>query len=299
MEGTSDSSNKDGVLHTATSQSIIRTDPETLEKIKDDRSLEINLKESAKIAAILASKKSWEFVPYSFQKRIDNVKIDVSIRNELIEIIVEVRGIARSSLAIESISAASAAAITMFDKLRNLESSTSIESLRLLRESNVLSELKEKAVKKAAILIISNSEHKEKAEQVQKFTSDKLVSHAHEINDSKIIEANQSVIETNLKRLCDEETDLIITCGGIELKDDNLVSKATEKILDSKIQGIPEIFRAYGIKRIPSTIIYEGVAGIRSKSIIVNLPGNIKKISELLDLLFPYLSHIYKIIERN
>jgi molybdenum cofactor biosynthesis protein MoaC len=299
----SDVSNKDEILHRATSQSIIRVYPETLERVKNNKSFEVNIIESAKISATLAAKKSWEIIPHSHQKTIDHVRVDISIRSELIEIIVEVKGLSKSSLVIESLTAASAAAITIYDKLRSLGDSVSIESIRLLRESDVVLESKEKRGKKvkAAVLVIGNSELlQEKEDQMQKFTVDKLSKNDFEVIESNVIDTKHNLIESNLKRLCDEtKVNLVITCGGIEFKSENIVSDITEKLLDKKIEGIPEMLRSYGVKRIPSAILYRGVAGIRDKSVIINLPGNIKEISESLDMLFPYLLHINKIIERN
>ena len=104
-----DISNKDEIVHKAISQSIIRSYPETLEYVKNNKTFEVNLVESAKISATLAAKKSWEIIPYSHQKTIDHVKVEVSIRSEIIEIIVEIKSMSKSSLAIESLSAASAA----------------------------------------------------------------------------------------------------------------------------------------------------------------------------------------------
>lgn len=298
-----DVSNKDEILHKATSQSIIRAYPETIEHVKNNKSFEVNLIESAKISAILAAKKSWEIIPHTHQKTIDYVRVEISIRSELIEIIVKVKGLSKSSLAIESITAASAAAITIYDKLRSLGDSISIESVRLLRESDVVSESKEKRGKKvkAAVLVIGNSESlQEKEDQMRKFTVDKLRNNNFEVIESNIIDTEHNLIESNLKRLCDEtKVDFVITCGGIEFKSESIVSEVTEKLLEKMIEGIPEMLRAYGVKRVPSAILYRGVAGIRDKSVIVNLPGNIKEISESLDMLFPYLLHINKIVERN
>lgn len=303
MGSMSNESDKDEILYKSTSQSIIRVYPETLQCVKNNKSFEINLIESAKISAILAAKKSWEIIPYSHQKTIDHVRVEISIRRELIEIIVEVKGLSKSSLAIESLTAVSAAAITIYDKLRTLGDSISIESIRLLRESDIFLDSKEKMSKKlkAAFLVIDNSEFlQEKAEQIIKFTVDKLQNNNYEVIESNLIKTEHSLIESNLKRLCDKiKVDLVITCGGIEIKSENIVSDVTEKILDKKIEGIPELLRAYGVKRIPSTILYRGIAGIRGKSLIINLSGNIKEISESLEMLFPYLLHINKIVERN
>ena len=299
----SDVSEKKEILHRAISQSIIRVFPETLEHIKNDKKFEANLIESIKISATLAAKKSWEIIPHSHQQTIDHVKVDVSIRSELIEIIVEVKGVSKTSLSVESLLAASAAAITLYDKLQSLSDSISIESIRLLRDSDIFSESKETTGKKvtAAVLAIGNLELlEEKTELMKKFTIDKLNNNYCTVIESSIINTESDLIESNLKKFCDEiKADLVITCGGIEIKSKNTVSDITEKILDKKIEGIPEILRSFGIKRTPLSILYGGTAGIRGRSIIINLPGNIKEISESLEVILPYILQIRKIIERN
>ena len=298
-----DISNKDEIVHKAISQSIIRSYPETLEYVKNNKTFEVNLVESAKISATLAAKKSWEIIPYSHQKTIDHVKVEVSIRSEIIEIIVEIKSMSKSSLAIESLSAASAAAITIFDKLSTLGDSTLIESIRVLREEDIISESKERTGKKVrvGVIVTGDSEFlKEKAIQVEKFTVDRLCNNNFEVVESHLIKSEHNLIESEIVRLCDKDkVDLVITFGGIEFKSENTVSVVTEKLVDKKIDGIPEMLRSFGVKRIPLTILYRGIAGTRGKSIIINFPGNIKEISELLDMLCPYILHINKTVVRN
>ena len=298
-----DISNKDEIVHKAISQSIIRSYPETLEYVKNNKTFEVNLVESAKISATLAAKKSWEIIPYSHQKTIDHVKVEVSIRSEIIEIIVEIKSMSKSSLAIESLSAASAAAITIFDKLSTLGDSTLIESIRVLREEDIISESKGRTGKKVrvGVIVTGDSEFlKEKAIQVEKFTVDRLCNNNFEVVESHLIKSEHNLIESEIVRLCDKDkVDLVITFGGIEFKSENTVSVVTEKLVDKKIDGIPEMLRAFGVKRIPLTILHRGIAGTRGKSIIINFPGNIKEISELLDMLCPYILNINKTVVRN
>lgn len=298
-----DISNKDEIVHKAISQSIIRSCPETLEYVKNNKTFEISLVESAKISATLAAKKSWEIIPYSHQKTIDYVKVEVSIRSEIIEIIVEIKSMSKSSLDIESLSAASAAAITIFDKLSTLGDSTLIESIRVLRDEDIISESKERTGKKirVGVIVTGDSEFlKEKAIQVEKFTVDRLCNNNFEVVESHLIKSEHNTIESEIMRLCDKDkVDLVITFGGMEFKSENTVSVVTEKLVDKKIDGIPEMLRAFGAKRIPLTILYRGIAGTRGKSIIINFPGNIKEISGLLDILCPYILHINRIVVRN
>jgi len=295
-----DVSNKGETLRRATSQAVLRINPEIIKQIKNESS-EIALSESAKIAATLAAKKTWELIPSSNLSQLDNVKVELSVRNEVIEIVVELQGVCKSDLEIESLTAVSIAALSVYDMLRSSEGSVMIESIRLLRKSDEILEISEKVARKikTAVLFINVSEHLlEKDKQAEKFTIDALTKKNADIVESKIISNTQNEIEYNIKQFCDEKNvDLLITFGGIGITSEDIVPEVTMKLIEKKIDGISEILRFYGQKKSPLVAFSRGVAGIRGSSLIINLPGNIREISESLDLLFPRILYVSKMIK--
>jgi molybdenum cofactor biosynthesis protein MoaC len=300
MKDVLDVSNKGETLRRATSQAVLRINPEIIKQIKNESS-EIALSESAKIAATLAAKKTWELIPSSNLSQFDNVKVELSVRNEVIEIVVELQGVCKSDLEIESLTAVSIAALSVYDMLRSSEGSVMIESIRLLRKSDEILELSEKVARKikTAVLFINVSEHLlEKDKQAEKFTIDALTKKNADIVESKIISNTQNEIEYNIKQFCDEKNvDLLITFGGIGITSEDIVPEVTMKLIEKKIDGISEILRFYGQKKSPLVAFSRGVAGIRGSSLIINLPGNIREISESLDLLFPRILYVSKMIK--
>jgi cyclic pyranopterin monophosphate synthase len=58
-----------------------------------------------------------------------------------------------------------------------------------------------------------------------------------------------------------------------------------------------ETIRSYGQRRMPSSMLSRGVAGIKAKTLIINLPGSVKGATESLDSLFPGLLHSFDIID--
>jgi molybdenum cofactor biosynthesis protein MoaC len=295
-----DVSNRGETLRRATSQAVLRINPEIIKQIKNESS-EVALSESAKIAATLAAKKTWELIPSSHLSQLENVKVDLSVRNEVIEIVVELQGICKSDLEIESLTAVSIAALTVYDMLRSSEGSVMIESIRLLRKSDEILEISEKIARKlkTAIIFINVSEHHlEKDKQAEKFIIDALSTKNADVVESKIISNTQKEIEDNIKQFCDEKNlDLIITCGGIGITPEDIVPEVTTKLIEKKIDGISEILRFYGQKTSPLVAFSRGVAGIRKSSLIINLPGNIREISESLDLLFPRILYVSKMLK--
>ena len=101
-------------------------------------------------------------------------------------------------------------------------------------------------------------------------------------------------------RLCDEcKVDLILTSGGTGIGSRDVTPDATSSILEKSLVGVPEILRAHGQRRTPSSMLSRAVAGVRAKTIIINLPGSAKAVSESLDSLFPGINHIFDVLENH
>jgi len=67
--------------------------------------------------------------------------------------------------------------------------------------------------------------------------------------------------------------------------------------LEKQINGIVENLRNYGQKRTPLSMLSRGVAGIRGRSLIINLPGSVNAVSQSLDALFQGLMHVFKMMD--
>lgn len=57
-----------------------------------------------------------------------------------------------------------------------------------------------------------------------------------------------------------------------------------------------ETVRAHGQRQTPLSMLSRGVAGVRGKTVIINLPGSVKAVSESLDCIFPGILHIFKML---
>jgi len=73
--------------------------------------------------------------------------------------------------------------------------------------------------------------------------------------------------------------------------------EAIKPIIEREIPGIMEFARIYGAERTPYTMLSRGIAGIKGKTLILTLPGSTRGARESMMALFPYILHIYKIME--
>jgi molybdopterin adenylyltransferase len=99
-------------------------------------------------------------------------------------------------------------------------------------------------------------------------------------------------ISASLKRLCDGGTiDLILTTGGTGVAPRDVTPEATLAVIDRELPGMAEAMRAESLKKTPRAMISRAVAGIRGRTLIVNLPGSPKAVRENLSVILPALSH--------
>ncbi len=90
--------------------------------------------------------------------------------------------------------------------------------------------------------------------------------------------------------------ELILTNGGTGLAPRDHTPEATREVLDKEVPGLAELMRLEGLKKTPMAALSRGVAGVRGRSLIVNLPGSPKGAAESLAALLPVIPHALEVI---
>ena len=238
-----------------------------------------------------AAKRTWELIPYCHPIPIDHIKVDVLLKEESIEIIAEIKSIWKTGVEMESLTAVSIAALTIYDMLKPVDNSLIIESVRLLNKSGGIKDFYERFDKKlrSAVLVISDSVSRgERVDRSGKIVIDRLIKNGLEIVEHTVIPDDVDLIESSLSRLCNElKVDLIVTSGGTGISHRDVTPEATMKVIEKELIGVAETLRAHGQRRTPLSMLSRGIAGVRGNTIIINLPGSVKAVSESLDSLFP------------
>ena len=107
-----------------------------------------------------------------------------------------------------------------------------------------------------------------------------------------IIPDEKEIIKENLVNLSDiDKLDIIITTGGTGPSSRDVTPDATLEVIDREYPGFGEYMRLESLKYSKNAILSRQTAGSRGNSLIVNLPGNPKSISELLPNLINQLEH--------
>jgi len=115
--------------------------------------------------------------------------------------------------------------------------------------------------------------------------------------DYAIIPDEQPRIEAELRRMADVAgCCLVVTTGGTGPSPRDVTPEATEAVCSKLLPGFSELMRATSLKYVPTAILSRQTAGIRGKTLIVNLPGRPKAIRENLEAVFPAIPYCIDLI---
>lgn len=146
---------------------------------------------------------------------------------------------------------------------------------------------------KVAILTISDKcskgEREDKSGKVVRELISKL---PVEIVQYEIIPDEPEMIKNNLIHYSDNlKVDLVLTNGGTGFTPRDFTPEATKEVIEREVPGIPEAMRSEGLKSTKRAMLSRAVAGIRGKTLIINLPGSSKGVKESLEIIIDELLH--------
>ena len=152
---------------------------------------------------------------------------------------------------------------------------------------------------KVGILTISDKGARgEREDQSGKMIEEMVKRIKGEVKYYQIIPDEKKIIQRELLKAVDElGLDLIFTTGGTGLSKRDVTPEATLGVIEKEVPGISEIIRSEGFKKTNRGILSRGVSGIRKESLIINLPGSPKGVSESLDVILEAIPHGIDIIK--
>lgn len=118
-----------------------------------------------------------------------------------------------------------------------------------------------------------------------------------EVKAVAVVPDEREQIASTLISWSDElDLDLILTTGGTGFAPRDITPEATRAVIDREAPGLAEAMRSEGAKATPHAMLSRAVAGIRGRTLIVNLPGSSKAVQEGLEVILPALPHAIEIL---
>jgi molybdenum cofactor synthesis domain-containing protein len=111
------------------------------------------------------------------------------------------------------------------------------------------------------------------------------------IEDERVIADDPAELQAALIELCDRGIGAVLTSGGTGLAPRDRTPQATSAVLDYEVPGIAEAMRVASMAIVKTAMLSRAVAGVRDRTLIVNLPGSPKAVRETLAVILPALPH--------
>jgi len=113
-----------------------------------------------------------------------------------------------------------------------------------------------------------------------------------------VVPDEREQIAALLRRWADRgDVDIILTTGGTGVAPRDVTPEATLDVIEKDVPGLAEAMRAASRKVTPYAMLSRGIAGIRGRTLIINLPGNPKAVKENLDAVVMVLTHAVDLLQ--
>jgi molybdopterin adenylyltransferase len=109
--------------------------------------------------------------------------------------------------------------------------------------------------------------------------------------ERRVVPDVHAQISATIKQLVAHGMQLVLTTGGTGVAPRDVTPEATESVLDRHVPGIPEALRAYALAKTPHGMLSRGIAGIRDRTLVINLPGSPGGARDGFHVLKPVLRH--------
>lgn len=161
-----------------------------------------------------------------------------------------------------------------------------------IRNGDVLELAADPLPLEAAIITASDKGSRGEREDKSGDTAEAMLRAAgYEVMHRVIVPDEKAELAQQMKDFADEGIALVVTTGGTGFSVRDVTPEATLSVCERLAPGIPEAMRALSLKITPRAMLSRAVAGIRKRTLIVNLPGSAKAVEECLGFVLPSLRH--------
>jgi cyclic pyranopterin phosphate synthase len=257
----------------------------------------------ARLAGIAAAKRTADLIPLCHPIPLDLVEVELSVDPAagVVRIEAEVRATARTGVEMEALTAASVAALALYDMAKALQRDIIVERIELVSKEGGRSGPWSKVAPapvgasshQATVIICSTrSAAGEREDASGPALVAALRDAGFDVTPQPIVLADdEDLIAATLVELADAGTRLLVTSGGTGLTLGDRTPAATLRVIDRKVPGLAELMRAAGLASTPMAALSRGLVGTRGGTLIVNLPGSPRGAIESLQALLPVLPH--------
>jgi molybdenum cofactor biosynthesis protein MoaC len=292
-----DVSFKNTTKRTATAVAILKASAGTITRVKSGDTPKGDPIPVAKVAAIQATKKTTEWIPYCHNIPIEHVAVEFRFQEDAIEVEVYVVSIAKTGVEMEAITAAAAAVITLYDMLKMIDEDMEIGSIRLLEKTGGKSDLPLLGDWTARVLVMSDRASRgEYEDQSGPILVGGCESHGAVRVDRSILADDPEMLRHAISDAVKKRTTLIFVTGGTGIGPRDMTFETLTPLFEKSLPGVAMTFANYSQTRIPTAMLGRTIAGVIGDSIVISIPGSPGACRDAVACLLPSVLHAHTML---
>ena len=255
---------------------------------------------TARVAGILAAKRTDELIPLCHPLPIHKADITFELKDGAVEVLSEVETIGPTGVEMEALTAASIAALTLYDMLKPYAQPTElvISDCRLLQKKGGKSQYRRKLVKpvSAAVIVLSDTVAAgKKPDTAGESVREALAAAGFEPVSYEVLPDEPAKLLASLRAKLGAKVGMIAAVGGTGAGPRDLTVETVLPLITREMPGIMEAARAFGQRRTPYSMLSRGVSGFAGDSFIITFPGSRRGARETMAALLPGLIHLFEV----
>lgn len=153
-------------------------------------------------------------------------------------------------------------------------------------------------MKRVAVITASDKGYKGEREDLSGPAVKEIVEAAgYQVVSMDILPDDREMLGARMAEIADLRlAELILTTGGTGFSQRDVTPEATEDVIERRVPGIPEAMRAFSLTITKRAMLSRATAGIRKRTLIINLPGSPKAVRESLEVVMDSLGHGIEIL---
>ncbi|MBS1718756.1 MAG: bifunctional molybdenum cofactor biosynthesis protein MoaC/MoaB [Armatimonadetes bacterium] len=292
-----DVSHKVSTKRVALARAELKASPETMRAIREGKVPKGDPLPVAKVAAVMAAKRTTEWIPYCHNIPIEFVDVRFEVHEAGINVEVEVVSIAKTGVEMEALTAASAAVLNLYDMLKAIDEEMEIGSVRLMKKTGGKSDFPAPNGWTSAVLVVSDRVSRGESKDVSgAILAAGLAELGGQVPGPTVVPDDVHAIQEAVTQWVAQGVDFILITGGTGVGPRDITPDSLSSIIDKPLPGIAETFRSYSQERARTALLSRSVAGLAGKSVIISLPGSPAACKDALNALFPAVLHAKEMI---
>jgi cyclic pyranopterin phosphate synthase len=291
---------KADTLRSARAQSVLTAPAHCIERLRTGDTEKGDALKTARVAGILAAKRTDELIPMCHPLPIHRADVTFELHADRVTVIAEVETIAPTGVEMEALTAASLAALTLYDMLKPYcePAELTIGECRLLEKRGGKSQFRRRIATptSAAVIVLSDSVASgKKSDTAGRAVAAALADAGFAPIAYDILPDEPQLLAPRVQDAVARGVRLIVTVGGTGIGKRDLTVDTVRPLIERELPGLMEAARAFGQARTPYAAMSRGVAGFARDSLIVTFPGSRKGATETLAALLPSLVHVFEV----